>query len=79
MTYMAFDSRQRDTLAWVENADGRKTREARMAHAWDILQRFLVVCELSSPAALGTIGNCYRIVDEVEAASCEPNLVHAIR
>jgi transposase len=77
MEFIAFDSHTHYTLARVEDAEGRKTQEARIAHERGALQRFLAACEPGSPVAVETIGNWYGIVDEIEAASCEPKLVHA--
>ena len=57
MEYMAFDSHTHDTLARVEDGDGRKTREARIAHERGALQRFLAAGESGSPVAVETIGN----------------------
>ncbi len=57
MQYIAFDSPQYDKSARVEDADGHKTREARMAHARGALQRFVAACEPGSLVAVETIGH----------------------
>jgi len=74
---VAFDSYKPYTLARVEDADGCKVREARIAHERGALQEFLAACEPASPVAVETVGNWYWIVDEIEAAGCVPKLVHA--
>jgi transposase len=77
MQYIAFDSHKHYTQARIEDADGRRSCEARIAHERGALQQFLAGCELGSPVAVETIGNWYWIVDEIEAAGCVPKLVHA--
>jgi hypothetical protein len=77
MQYIAFDSHKHYTLARVENADGHKVYEARIAHERGALKGFLAACEPGSPVAVETVGNWYWIVDEIEAAGCAPKLVHA--
>jgi transposase len=79
MQYIAFDSHKHYTLARVENADGHKVCEARIAHERGALKAFLAVCEPDSPVAVETVGNWYWIVDEIEAAGCVPKLVHAYK
>jgi len=77
MEYIAFDAHKRYTLASVVRPDGRRIREQRIAHERGALQEFLERCERGSPVAGETIGNWYWIVDEIEAAGCIPQLVHA--
>jgi hypothetical protein len=67
MEYIAFDSHQHDMLTRVEDADGRKTREARIAHERGALPRVLAACKPGSPVAVETIGNWYGIVTDIEA------------
>jgi hypothetical protein len=57
MAYMAFDSPTHDTLARVEDVDGRKVREARSAHERGALQALPGACEPGSPVAVETVGN----------------------
>jgi transposase len=54
---MAFDSHKHYTLARVEDADGRKVREARIAHERGALQEYLAACEPASPVAVEMVGN----------------------
>ncbi len=77
MQYIAFDAHKHHTLAMVESPDGRVVREGRIPHERGALARFLRGCEPGSPVAVETIGNWYWIVEEIEAAECEPKLVHA--
>lgn len=57
MAYIAFDSHKHYTLARGEAVDGRKVREARIAHERGALQEFLAACEPGSPVAVETVGN----------------------
>src|SRR6516225_7447922 len=77
MEYIAFDAHKHYTLASVAQADGQLLREERIEHERGALQAFLARCEPGSPVALETVGNWYWIVDEIEAAGCQPKLVHA--
>src|SRR5262245_46186564 len=77
MEYIAFDAHKRYTLASVVRPDGQLVREQRIAHERGALREFLERCEQGSPVAVETIGNWYWIVDEIEAAGCIPQLVHA--
>lgn len=77
MEYIAFDAHKHYTLASVARPDGRLVREQRISHERGALQQFLERCERGSPVAVETVGNWYWIVDEIEAAGCVPQLVHA--
>lgn len=77
MELIAFDSHKRYTVARVESADGKASREARIDHGLGAIKRFLKRCEKGSPVAVETIGNWYWIVDEIEQAGMVPQLVHA--
>jgi transposase len=77
MEWIAFDSHKKYTLARIESADGRSSREARIDHAPGVIRRFLERCSKGSPVAVETIGNWYWIVDEIEEAGMIPQLVHA--
>src|SRR2546425_2733472 len=76
MEYIAFDAHKHYTLASVVRPDGQLVREERIEHDRGSLREFLDRCERGSPVAVGTIGNWYWIVDEIEAAGCVPKLVH---
>jgi len=77
MQYTAFDAHKHYTWARVEGADGTLVREKKILHERGAFQQFLAGCEPGSPVAVETVGNWYWIVDEVEAAGCLPQLVHA--
>lgn len=77
MQYIAFDSHKHYTWACVESKNGKKRKEARIAHERNALREFLEQCEPGSPVAVETIGNWYWIVDEIEAAGMQPRLVQA--
>src|SRR3989442_13112308 len=77
MEYIAFDAHKHYTLASVVRPNGDLVREERIEHDRGSLREFLERCERGSPVAVETIGNWYWIVDEIEAAGCVPQLVHA--
>lgn len=77
MQYTAFDAHKHYTWARVERPDGTVVREKKISHEPGALREFLAGCERGSPVAVETVGNWYWIVDEVEAAGCLPQLVHA--
>lgn len=77
MQYIAFDSHKHYTWACVESENGKKRKEARIAHERNALREFLEQCQPGSPVAVETIGNWYWIVDEIEAAGMQPHLVQA--
>ena len=77
MQYTAFDVHKRYTWARVERADGTVVREKKILHEPGALRQFLAGCERGTSVAVETVGNWYWIVDEVEAAGCIPQLVHA--
>jgi len=77
MQYTAFDAHKHYTWARVERPDGTLVREKKIPHDRGALQQFLADCEPGSPVAVETVGNWYWIIDEVEAAGCLPQLVHA--
>jgi hypothetical protein len=77
MPYMAFDSHTHDTQARVEDAAGRLICEARLTHARGALRECLARGDPGSPVAIDTLGNWSWSVDDIEAAGCVPQLVHA--
>lgn len=77
MQYTAFDAHKHYTWARVERPDGTVVREKKILHERGAFRRFLAGCEPGSPVAIETVGNWYWIIDEVEAAGCLPQLVHA--
>lgn len=77
MQYIAFDAHKHYTWARVERPDGTVVREKKISHERGAIRRFLARCERGSRVAVETVGNWYWIVDEIEAAGCRPQLVHA--
>ena len=73
MEYIAFDAHKYYTLASVARPDGRLVRERRLAHERGAFQQFLARCEPGSPVALETVGNSYRILDEIEGPAVFPS------
>jgi transposase len=77
MHMIAFDSHKRYTVASVQGINGQIIREARINHGRGSIVRFLAQWDKGSPVAVETIGNWYRIVEEIEHAQMRPCLVHA--
>lgn len=77
MQYIAFDSHKRYTFASIEGHATGKIFDGRIDHERGALREFLSACEAGSAVAVETIGNWYWIVDEIEAAGMNPQLVHA--
>ena len=77
MQYIALDAHKRYTLASVEEVQGGRPRETRIAHEPRMLKGFLGHFDEGSPVAVETVGNWYWIVDEIEEAGMVPFLVHA--
>jgi len=79
MLYTAFDVHKHYTWARVERPDGTVVREKRIAHEPGAFRQFLTGSEPGSPVAVEAIGNWYWVGDEVEAAGCTLQLVHAYK
>jgi transposase len=77
MEIIAFDSHKRYTLCSVENEKGEIIDERRIEHERGALRAHLERFSSGSTVAVETIGNWYRIVDEIEEAKMKPLLVHA--
>jgi transposase len=77
MENIAFDSHKRYTLCSVEDGKGRILSEDRIKHERGAIRRYLERFTPGSPVAVETIGNWYWIVDEIEQARMDPQLVHA--
>lgn len=79
MLYTAFDVHKHYTWARVERPDGTVVREKRIAREPGAFRRFLAGSAPGSPVAVEAIGNWYWVGDEVEAAGCTLQLVHAYK
>jgi transposase len=77
MEYIALDVHKRYTWARVETAHGDRVTEQRVLHQRGAIQDFVRQWTAGSPVAVGTVGNWYWVVDEIEAGSCQPQLVNA--
>lgn len=77
MQYIAFDLHKRYTFAAVEDHATGKIFDKRIEHERGALTQFLSSCQPGSPVTVETIGNWYWIVDEIEVAGMNPQLVHA--
>jgi transposase len=77
MEIIAFDSHKRYTVCSVENEKGEIVDERRIEHERGTIRAHLEKFTPGSPVAVETIGNWYRIVDEIEEAKMKPLLVHA--
>lgn len=79
MLYTAFDIHKHYTWARVERQDGTVVREKRIPHDPGVFRRFLAGSEPGSLVAVEAVGNWYWVGDEIEAAGCTLQLVHAYK
>jgi transposase len=77
MNIIAFDSHKRYTFARIENENGKNVQEFRIEHRRGNIAGFLSRQPAGCPVAVETIGNWYWIIDEIEHAGMQPQLVHA--
>jgi len=77
MQYIAFDVHKKYTWATVEDQSARVVRQGRIDHRRGALRAFLSACAPDLPVAVETVGNWYWVVDEIEAAGFDPQLVNA--
>ncbi len=74
--YIAFDSHKRYT--WVDRQDpstGKSTGH-RLEHSPGAVREYLNGCEPGTAVAVEATGNWYWIIDEIEQAGLQPQLVH---
>jgi len=74
--FIAFDSHKVYTLAEREDRESGRCRQTRINHERGAIRSFLSECEPGTSVAVEATGNWYWIVDEIEAASLVPKLVH---
>jgi transposase len=74
--YIAFDSHKRYT--WVDRQDHStgRSRGHRLEHAPGAVRNYLSACEPGTAVAVEATGNWYWIIDEIEQAGLQPQLVH---
>ena len=77
MEYIALDVHKKYTWARVENAQGERLYESRLAHVHGTIKNFVHRWTAGSPVAVETVGNWYWVVDEIEAGGGNPQLVNA--
>lgn len=77
MEYIALDVHKRYTWARVENSEGDRLCELRLAHAHGTVKNFVSRWSDGSLVAIETVGNWYWVVDEIEAGGGKPQLVNA--
>src|SRR5262249_51636029 len=77
--YIGCDAHKRYSQFAVLDEQGQLYRQAKVVHTRGSLKDFLHTLPEPGPVALETIGNWYWIVDEIEAAGFEPQLVHAAK
>ncbi|MGA8311494.1 MAG: IS110 family transposase [Terriglobales bacterium] len=74
--YIAFDSHKRYT--WVDRQDPStgKSTGYRLEHSPGAVREYLNGCEPGTAVAVEATGNWYWIIDEIEQAGLQPQLVH---
>ena len=77
MENIALDIHKHYTWARVENAQGDRLFECRLAHARGTIKNFVRQWTPGSEVAVETVGNWYWVVDEIEAGGGKPQLVNA--
>ena len=77
MEYIALDVHKKYTWARVENTQGERLYESRLAHAHGTIKNFVHRWSEGSLVAVETVGNWYWVVDEIEAGGGKPQLVNA--
>ena len=77
MEYIALDVHKHYTWARVENDQGHKLYESKLAHSRGTIKNFTKQWNPGTPVAVETVGNWYWVVDEIEAGQGSPQLVNA--
>jgi transposase len=77
MENIALDVHKKYTWARVENTQGERLYESRLAHAHGTIKNFVHRWSEGSAVAVETVGNWYWVVDEIEAGGGKPQLVNA--
>jgi transposase len=74
--YIAFDAHKRSTGVEREDVVTGRTKHDRLEHARGVIRRYLQPCAPGTPVAVEATGNWYWILDEIEQAGLQPQLVH---
>jgi transposase len=77
MEYIALDVHKNYTWARVENTQGERLYESRLAHSHGTVKHFVHRWSAGSLVAVETVGNWYWVVDEIESGGGKPQLVNA--
>jgi len=77
MEYIALDVHKHYSWARVENDQGHKLYECKLAHSRGTIKNFTKQWSPGTPVAVETVGNWYWVVDEIEAGQGSPQLVNA--
>lgn len=74
--YIAFDSHKQYTLAERESVVTERCEQKRIPHRPGAIREYLQGVAPGTTVAVEAMGYWYWIVDEIEAAGCQPALVH---
>lgn len=77
--YIALDVHKHYTMAEREGVESRNVKHRRIEHEHGAIKTYLRDAQPGTTVAVETAGNWYWIVDEIEAAGCQPALVHAYK
>jgi transposase len=73
------DAHRRYSQFAVLDEDGQLRGQTRVDHEPSAIRAFLEALPEGTPIALESVGNWYRIADEIDAAGCLPLLTHAAK
>lgn len=73
------DAHKRFSMFAVMGANGKVQQQVRIDHEPGAIQDFLSTFPEGTKVALETVGNWYWIVNEIEAAGCQPLMAHAVK
>lgn len=76
---IGLDAHKRYSFVSVLDGRGQVLERARVEHSRGAIRDFLALFPQGTPVALEAVGDWYWIVDEIEAAGCNPRMAHAAR
>jgi transposase len=76
---IGIDAHKKYSIFAVMDEQGRIKDERRVEHQTGAIRTYLEGYPAGTPVALESVGNWYWIVDEIEAAGCQPLIAHAIK
>ncbi len=74
---VALDAHKRYSVASVVDSRGKPVHRGRIEHQPGAIRAFCEGFPDGTPVAVESVGHWYWIVDEIEAAGCQPLLAHA--